>query len=180
MVSRRPVVFNNIEDIDERTYLYTTKYSVPDALLASSAAPIYWHPHQLDGMILVDGAFAMNNPTLAGIKLAVDQHRRLDDLLIVNIGCGYPTRRYKFKSGANPVKWMLPTISTVMRSSSQMSNMLLHDEYLKYYNFDIPLLKASDDIDDISKKNIQNLELEATALINHEYRKLEEVATLCS
>ncbi len=178
LLSRRPVVFNNLEDINSPTHLFTTKYKVQDAIMASSAAPIYWNPYPLDNMLLVDGAYAMTNPAFAGIKLALDNDTNLEDILIVNIGTGYATRQYNFINGANPIKWMIPTLDMMISSQSQVSDMLLTEENIKYYNFDGPLLKASDDLDNTHPANIDALILEANIIVKEKMNDLMEVASL--
>ena len=178
LLTRRPVIFNNLEDIDNKCYKFTTKYKIKDAVCASTSAPIYWHPYYLDNMLLVDGVYAINDPTIVGVKLALDKGRSLKDLLIVNIGTGISTRRYDLKTGNCPAKWMIPTMNMLMSSQAQISNMLFSEEDVAYYSFDTPLDIASDDIDDVSRINLINLEKEASRLIQKEYNKLLEVAEL--
>lgn len=176
---RRPVIFNSLEDSVSSKALFTSKYSMKDAVCASSAAPIYWDPYQLDNMILVDGAYFANDPTSVGLKLALDGQRCLEDIMIVNIGTGYETDKFNFKNGHNPLKWMMPTLSIMMNSQVQHTNLIYHQESaINYYNFDIPLHVASDAIDNISRKNIKDLETEAYAIINGNYPKLKEVIDL--
>lgn len=164
LVKRRPVVFNSLEEFDDK-YLFTNQYNLADAVCASTAAPLYWDPYHLDDMVLLDGAFLSNNPTSVGIKLALDNDKKLEDLIVVDIGAGLNTRSYDFKSGHNPIKWLAPTFNILMTSQSQLTEMLFTNEQFDYYNLDTSLLIASDDIDDTSNNNIVNLEKEASNLI---------------
>ena len=177
--NRRPVIFNSLEHSVSSKALFTTKYSMKDAVCASSAAPIYWDPYKLDNMVLVDGAYFANDPTSIGVKLALDGDRCLEDIMIVNVGTGYETKKFNFTKGHEPMKWMLPTLSIMMNSQVQHTSLIYSNEgAINYYNFDKPLHKASDAIDDISSKNIKNLETEAYAIINGNYPKLKEVIDL--
>jgi len=172
--NRRPVVFNSLEE-SYGEYVFTKKYNLTDAVCASSAAPIYWDPYKLDDMLLIDAAFLSNDPTAVGIKLALDGNRSLDDLLILNIGGGLNTRNYNFKSGSNPIKWIVPAFNIMMSSQSQLSRMLYSNEGLCYYSLNGPLNEASDDIDDISERNLKALEREASRLILENDAQINEL-----
>lgn len=174
LIRRWPVVFNSLEETSPG-YIFTKKYNLADAVCASTAAPLYWDPYQIDTMLLVDGAFLSNNPTSVGIKLALDKDKKLEDLVVVDIGAGLNTRSYNFKSGHNPVKWLVPSFSILMTSQSQLTNMLFSNEGLNYYSLDTPLLTASDDIDNISASNLKDLEKEASDLIFLNAKMIDEM-----
>lgn len=179
--SNRPVIFNTIEYEDTSKYLLTTKYNFSDAVKASSAAPIYWDPYVLDEMILIDGAIVGNDPTDVGIKLGLKEGRNLNDLYIVNVTSGNNTRGYKFKSGANPLKWSVPTINMLMNSQPNMTSMLYLNEGLEYYNLDGDLIHGSDSIDDISDENFFALDLDVENLIKLNYKSITKIVKdLCN
>lgn len=167
LLSRKPIIFNSLEEANTKDSIYTKKYKLSDAVIASTAAPIYWDPYSLDNMLLVDGSFIANDPTPISIKLALEKERKLNDLLIVSIGTGLNTRSYDLKRGNNPFKWILPTFNILMNSQTQINTMLYNNEDLNYYNLDINLNYASDDIDNISINNIKALAQEAETLIEN-------------
>lgn len=160
-----PVIFNTLETQLDEQYLITKDFNISDAVIASSAAPIFWDPHKYQHMVLIDGGIYCNNPTNVAIKLALNKNIRLEDLAIVNIGTGVLTRKYNFLEGHNMFKWILPLLNISMGAQSTLSNMVYSNEELKYYNLDIALKNASDDIDDISNENLNNLNLDAKLLI---------------
>ena len=173
---RRPVIFNNIEDnTNSSKYLLTTKYSISDAICATTAAPLYWDPYLLDQMILVDGALISNSPVSVGIKLAHNKNISLRDMSIVSIGTGKLTRPYIKTNGGNVISWVRPLINILIDGQSELTNMCYEDEGLDYYSLDIDLLNSNDDIDDISIKNYSNLDIDANRLIKLHSKKIDEI-----
>jgi hypothetical protein len=74
--SWRPKIFDNTDDV-----------LVIDALMASSAAPMYFPSHQ--GYI--DGGVVLNNPAMAAVTHSLDakhHHKKLEDIEILSIGTG--------------------------------------------------------------------------------------------
>lgn len=119
-----------------------------------------------------------NDPTSIGVKLALNKNRKLDDLVIVNIGTGISNSSYNFRSGACQFKWMVPTIEMLMNGASIHNYMLYHNEGLKYYNFDVDLVHGSFSIDNITQKNLAGLDADAKTLIKNEQYKLDIVTEL--
>jgi patatin-like phospholipase/acyl hydrolase len=163
--NQTPVIFNTLETEINEQYLLTKHFNISDAIIASSAAPIFWDPYLYKDMILIDGGIYCNNPTNIALKLALNKNIKLEDLAIVNIGTGILTRKYNFLEGHSMFKWLLPLLNISMGAQSTLNNMIYSNEELKYYNLDIALKNASDDIDDISNKNLANLALDAELLI---------------
>lgn len=180
MKSSRPVIFNTIEEDETDKYLLTTNFKTCDAIKASSAAPLYWNPFKLNNMLLLDGALVANDPTDVAIRLALGKNYKLEELYIVNITTGNNTREYNMKSGACPLKWTIPMINMLMNSQANATSMLYSNENINYFNLDMPLLHASDNIDDISDENIHALKLDSINLIElhrHDIKKI--IKDLC-
>ena len=173
--SRRPVVFNNIENINNTKYLLTSKYNLSDAICASTSAPLYWDPYKLDKMILVDGAMISNSPVAVGIKLAHTEHVRLRDMSIVSIGTGKLTRPYNKTNGGQILTWVRPLINILIDGQSELTNMCYEDEGLDYYGLDIDLANANDDLDDISVQNFKDLNTDANRLIDLNSNKIDKI-----
>lgn len=173
--SRRPVIFSNVEDINKKEYLITTKYTIADAVCASSSAPLYWDPYKLDNMLLVDGALISNSPVSVGVKLAQNKHIRLDDMQIVSVGTGKQIRPYHKENGGRIIGWLQPMINILIDGQSELTNMCYEDEGLHYYNLDIDLATASDDLDNINKQNFIDLETDARRLIKLHSKKIDEI-----
>lgn len=58
-----------------------------DACLASSAAPVYFEPHEFNGKRYIDGGVAANNPSMNAIAQAIRLNVPLENLYNVNIVC---------------------------------------------------------------------------------------------
>jgi patatin-like phospholipase/acyl hydrolase len=174
--NNKPVIFNTLEEeITDTYYLKKYGYTFTDACLASSAAPIYWDPFITKNSVYIDGGICANNPVSIAIKLALNKNIKLEDLHIVNIGTGINTRKYNIAKGNNHFKWMLPLFNVMMNAQSNISNMLYENESLHYYNLDIPLTYASDDIDCITEVNFNNLILDSKELIKQKKVELHTI-----
>lgn len=171
----KPVIFNTLETEETNTYSLIKEFRYVDAVLGSSAAPLYWDPHKYNDKLLIDGALCANNPVSIGIKLALNKDIKLEDLHIVSIGTGIATRKYNFTNGANPIKWIEPLFNIMMNGNSNTTNMLYENESLYYYNLDVPLIYAKDEIDNISASNLDNLILDAEELIKLKETELHSI-----
>jgi len=84
------------------------------------------------------------------------------------------------KSGACPLRWTIPMINMLMNSQANATSMLYTNEGLKYFNLDMPLIHASDNIDDISDENLFALQLDAKNLIDLHRHDIHKIITdLC-
>ena len=171
--ARRPVIFNNLEDHNSSKYLLTTKYNIADAVCASTSAPLYWNPYVLDKMLLVDGALISNSPVGVGIKLAHTEDVRLRDMSIVSIGTGKLTRPYNKTNGGNIITWLKPLINILIDGQTELTNMCYEDEGLDYYNLDIDLANADDDLDNIKEENFKDFSIDFDRLVKLHNNKLD-------
>lgn len=176
--ARRPVIFNNVEDINNSNYLLTTKYTIADAICASSSAPLYWDPYKLDNMLLVDGALISNSPVGVGIKLAHTEQVRLCDMSIVSIGTGKLIKSYNLTNGGRIINWLRPLINILIDGQTELTNMCYEDEGLHYYNLDIDLKNADDDLDNISATNFVDLGIDSGRLITTHSKKIDTICNL--
>lgn len=171
-----PIIFNTIEEECYEDYILLKDFTVVDSILASSAAPVYWSPHEYKNMTLVDGALCANNPTNVGVKLALNKNIKLEDIGIVRIGTGHLTRDYSFNTKSyNIFKWLLPLFNITMNAPSDITHMLYSNEGLHYYSLNGPLKFASDNIDDVSNFNFNNLKLDADNIIIKNTDKIETI-----
>ena len=70
-----------------------------EAILASSAAPTYFDPVQVDESLLADGGLWANNPSILAVTEAISKFRRtIDQIHILSIGTGHPVSVYEHKS----------------------------------------------------------------------------------
>lgn len=173
--NNKVIIFNTLEEENTNTYHLKKDFSISHACNASSAAPIYWDPCVNKDSVLIDGAVCANNPVSVGIKLALNKNVKLEDLHIVTIGTGLNTKKYNLIQGRNPFNWALPLFNTLLNSQSNITNMLYENESLHYYNLDVPLIYASDNIDCITKQNFENLILDSKELIKQKELELHTI-----
>lgn len=171
--NNKPVIFNTLEQEFNNNYDLLMNFDLAEACIASSAAPIYWHPCLSNNRILVDGGICCNNPTSVAIKLALNSNVKLEDICVVSIGTGLNTRHYNLINGANPLKWMLPLFNTMLNGQSKLTDMFYQNENIKYFNLDTELKYSSDDIDCTSESNFNNLLLDTQNLILNKQKDIE-------
>lgn len=195
---RIPIFFTRNHTIEETEGLDSRKigkgFTMVEAAMATSAAPTFFPPYQLqtvhhtDGgyYALVDGGIFANNPSsLAMMETMIDyknkskikqelqrddtlQELQRDDVLLVSLGTGSLTRKYKYKDVKNwgQLKWVLPLLNIVFDGQSesvayQLSKLMHTKENCRnYYRFQVPLSSddGHDQMDNASPSNIEYLE----------------------
>lgn len=98
MTGHQPVHFKRWTARDRGGFANPT---MADAALATSAAPTYLPPHEIDGHALVDGGVFASNPSIAAIAEALKRQSdpparpELEDLFVVSLGTGFFPADYK-------------------------------------------------------------------------------------
>jgi predicted acylesterase/phospholipase RssA len=140
---------------------------------ATSAAPTYFEPVQLDGASLVDGGVFAVNPALCGYAEAGG---RVD--LMVSLGTGEHTRRLPFDEVKDwgEVEWARPILDVVFDGGQDAVDFQLRRlAGDRYFRFQTKLETASDNLDDASEDNLAALRGEAERLIARASAELDEV-----
>ena len=206
---RAPVFFTSNFNAEETESLDSRKicrgFTMVDAAMATSAAPTFFPPYKLktvhrtseDYYALVDGGIFANNPTSIALMESMISFRRknnkeLDrsDVLIVSLGTGSLTRKYKYQDTKNwgQIKWALPLISIVFDGQSesiayQLDRLMTTEgEGRNYYRFQVPLSAENgrDRMDNASPDNIQYLEKLGKILIEQRRELLDQLCeVLC-
>jgi len=147
--------------------------SMVDAAHATSAAPTYFEPVQLDGATLIDGGVFATNPSLVTYA---ELGGELD--LLLSLGTGEHTRPLpyaKIKSWGQ-LEWARPVIDVVFDGGQDAVDLQLRALVQgDYYRLQTQLEKASDDLDDASAANLRRLREEAEDLIAAETATIDEV-----
>lgn len=150
---------------------------------ATSAAPTYFEPAlaSVEGSehALIDGGVFVNNPAMSAYAEARRRTPEGEDIRVVSLGTGAMTRpiSYDEAEGWGKAEWVLPLLSVVFDGVQDAVNYQL--DYIlgeRFHRFQIPLRVASDDMDNASPGNIENLRTEAERLIET-YE--EELDALC-
>lgn len=156
---------------------------------ATSAAPTYFEPAlvTVEGSprALIDGGVFINNP---GMSAYVEAKVLFpgEDILVVSLGTGELTRPIPHKEAINwgKVGWLRPLLDCMFDGSSdavdyQLEKMLGDD---KYFRMQSRLEKALDDMDNVTKGNIENLKRVAeTLLVTHkkDLKRLCDILRSC-
>jgi uncharacterized protein len=175
-----------------------------EAAMATSAAPTYFKPYQIDKLSLIDGGTFANNPAALAIVEAMISFRSrgqeisLDDILVVSLGTGSLSKPYEFDTVKKwgELGWAKPFIDMSFDGQSSVVDyqleQLLHlkksvasagsrPNQKQYYRFQKQLvsnsttMKVSEAMDDASEDNIKNLERIAKLIIEREKDSLKEL-----
>lgn len=96
--------------------------SMYKVVLASSAAPIYFDPYQIDGRYYVDGALACNNPSLCVITDAIKLGADPEELFNLNISCEKHGGFHKARKMKGLVHWLPELPSSIIYAGNGMEN----------------------------------------------------------
>jgi len=147
--------------------------SMVDAAHATSAAPTYFEPVELDGATLVDGGVFAINPALCAYA---EVGGSLD--LLLSLGTGQHTRPlpYEKVKGWGQLEWARPLIDVVFDGGQDAVDFqlrtLIDGAYVRLQTM---LREASDDLDDASEDNLERLRAEAERLIADRSAVIDDV-----
>lgn len=166
-------------------------FKMRDVVRASTAAPTYFEPAQIfhseaddDFFALIDGSMQANNPALCAYVDASTKHPEADEYLLLSIGTGDATQAIGFEEAR---QWGLAGWSQHIMSiafdamSSTVDYQLRHllpkckDGIQHYYRFQTRLDKASDELDNVSPKNIEALKVLANQVIEKEDAQIDRL-----
>jgi patatin-like phospholipase/acyl hydrolase len=173
-VSRTPFFFRSSRAREHAEH----DWLVRDAAHATSAAPSYFEPVQLDGFSLIDGGVFAANPAMCALA-EVLRAREPHDVLMLSVGTGQQTRPLPWKKVRDwgALEWARPIIDILLDGQSDtvdfQSREVLED---RYWRIQTELRQASDDLDDASEENLRALGEEANALVAREADTLAAVA----
>jgi hypothetical protein len=156
------------------------------AARATSAAPTYFEPALVparDGnRPLIDGGVFINNPAVS----AYAEYRRVfpdeRDFFVISLGTGELVRPIPYEDACNwgKAEWVIPLMNCMFDGVSDAVNyQMAHMPGDDFVRFQTSLTFASDDMDNATQGNIQNLKSEARRLIRTQKAEIESVcATL--
>lgn len=204
---REPIFFTSNPDAEEIEHFSSRKvctgFKMWEAAMATSAAPTFFPPYQLETThhtdegyyALVDGGIFANNPASLAMMEAMISYKKKtgEDLqrtetLVVSLGTGSLTRKYKYRDVKNwgQVKWALPLLNIVLDGQSesvayQLDQLMVNKgENRNYYRFQLQLSSenAHDQMDNASPSNIEHLEERGEKLIEHSKKDLDKLCKL--
>ena len=147
--------------------------SMVEAAHATSAAPTYFEPVQLDGATLIDGGVFATNPALVAYA---ELRGKLD--LLLSLGTGEHTRPLPYEKVKDwgQLEWARPLIDVVFDGGQDAVDMQLRALLPEgYVRLQTQLERDNDDLDDASSDNLEHLREEAEALIARETTLIDDV-----
>ncbi len=154
---------------------------------ATSAAPTYFEPALVpisgSTRALIDGGVFINNPAMSAYAEAKRIFPEENEFFVVSIGSGELVRPIPYDDAKDwgLAGWMLPVMSCMFDGVSDAVNyqlrQILGDHYIR---FQTSLSTASDDMDNTTQGNMENLKTEAKKLIRTHKDKLDQICQLIS
>ena len=166
---------------------------------ASCSAPTYFPAHVIETAgvpcPLIDGGVVANNPASLALAEAIRKQRNTNladfestnhELILISLGTGNLTRRITVDEAQQwgKAQWALPILDVVFDGTSAADDMLceamLTEE--QYIRLQVDLRAASDDLDDASDENIDELLADALRFYDEGEgrRKFDQIINLLS
>lgn len=165
-------------------------YRMADVARATSAAPTFFSPLQIDGtqMNLVDGGLVLNDPSLAAYVEAITNFVSTPDteVILVSIGTGASSQPIEYEESKNwgAANWLKPVIYTAMDGVSVTTSYMLQSlagtqhAKLRYFRLNPMVNPEQSSMDDPT--HMPYWESVATNFLKENDAVLEEVATALS
>ncbi|MEO4048029.1 patatin-like phospholipase family protein [Pseudomonas sp. CAU 1711] len=164
---------------------------VRDAARATSAAPTYFEPLPLqvceNDCALVDGGVFINNPAVSGYAEARRLFPEEEAFFVLSLGTGQMTRKIPYQDAKDwgQAAWVIPLLSCMFDGVSDAADYQMRQILPEgsYFRLQANLgkrgdpLRANDDMDDASERNIRDLQALAVHLI---HSHAEELKAICA
>lgn len=175
------------------------KFRMWEICRATSAAPTYFEPIQLDfaekQRVLVDGGVFINNPAMSAYteatRLRNDGVLANKPIILLSIGTGELNAKIPYEKAKNwgILQWVVPILDVVFDGVSDAVDYQLmrvfeltdkdknKNEYL-YSRLQIGLDEDKDDFDDASEENITALENKAKKLVHDNQQEIDKICEI--
>jgi len=145
---------------------------------ATSAAPTYFEPLEVNGAALVDGGVFAVNPAMSAFA-EVMRFQPTAEVLLLSLGTGERTRKRSFDEVKDwgLAEWAKPILDVVFDGTSDAVDYQLRHalEDGRYWRLQVELDMASDDLDDAGENNLKLLRQHADDLIELRSAELDEI-----
>jgi hypothetical protein len=155
------------------------------AARATSAAPTYFEPALVPvggaTRALIDGGVFINSPSVSAYAEAKKIFPEETDFFVLSLGTGELIRPIAFAEAKDWGKagWLAPLLSCMFDGAADAANyqmkMFLGNRYVRMQT---SLSVASDDMDNVTHGNVENLKAEAGKLIQTHKAEMGTVCTL--
>ena len=143
-------------------------FTLAEVARATSAAPTYFEPFELEGQALVDGGVFAANPAMCAVA-EVLRFQPAAEIALLSLGTGERTRKRSFEEVHDwgLVEWAKPILDVVFDGASDAVDYQLRHvlDESRYWRLQVELSRASDDLDDASERNLRELRGHAQQLI---------------
>ena len=109
-----------------------------EAILASSAAPSFFDPVQIDESLLADGGLWANNPSILAVAEALSKfNRTVEQIHVLSVGTGHPAKMYTpsrswgLATGWGHRKLVSYFLNLQSQSSTNMAGLILGKRYIR-------------------------------------------------
>jgi patatin-like phospholipase/acyl hydrolase len=184
LAAQLPFFFKSHKIAEDPKY----NWKVREIARATSAAPTFFPPFRLTGdgeeHALVDGGIFVNNPGMAAYAEARHLYPNATEFLVVSVGTGDRNDRITFDEAKDwgLIGWASQIIPVIMDSVSEAVDFEL-DAVLggavsrQHFRLQPRLTLASNDIDETSPRNLQNLKMEAEKFLHD---NAATIAAICA
>ena len=165
MQSRRPIFLKSWDPRD-------VAVQMSDAALATSAAPTFFQPVQLNiggqARTLIDGGIFVNTPTVSAYAEAIRIFPDETDFFVLSLGTGESTQQLDYQDAVNwgKLEWLPELLECMFDGMSDASDYqmrrLLGENYIRLQG---DLNPGNERMDDATEENIEDLEELAQEMI---------------
>jgi patatin-like phospholipase/acyl hydrolase len=182
-----PLIMTNLDEIKRDTLPTdnTHDFYLKHALRASSAAPTYFPPVSLSygtrRYELIDGGVYANTPTQIGLMELRARGYNVDNVKILSMGCGDRVLAYKDATSWGKLQWSGPIIDILVQGNQEIVHHELLHQYAaskdpkNYMRINPPIISGSNELDDITPKNMEALIEDAETYININRQELIDI-----
>ncbi len=184
---RHPFNFSSRDAREDESH----DFQLVDVIRAATAAPTYFEPALLKrengagDLALIDGAVVAYNPALAAYIEARRLFPRAEDFVLLSLGTGQLTRGMPYNEVKDwgAARWVQPLFSLMCDGDAaivdrQVGKILQPNGTgrQRYFRFQPSLKLASDDMDDASHDNIENIKKLGQTMVGDRTDELERLA----
>ena len=157
-------------------------FKLVDVLRATSSAPTYWTPHNINGDYFDDGGMIVNSPAMIAKYEALDEGYK--NLNIISFACGRKRKTFNIENyDGGATERASPLIDSLLDSQQFMTDYYLTKDHkrgeLKYMSINSIVAYSDGTIDNASEENIDNMILdgEISLKINRKFLQLYHLST---
>lgn len=138
-------------------------FNLVDVLRATSSAPTYWKPHNINGDYFDDGGMIVNSPSMIAKYEALDEG--YTNLNIISFACGRKRKEFNIKNyDGGAAERASSLIDSLLDSQQFMTDYYLQKDHkrgeLKYMRINSIVHYSDGSIDNASEENIANMILD--------------------